>query len=274
MTNITDNFASVGNGGSEGGSDVKGEFVVTTYYKFVDLPHYEDIRVKLLSFCNKNNIKGTILLAREGINSTVAGRRADIDNFYKFITSISEFTDLTFKESFCDFIPFQRMKVKLKKEIVTIKEGDLDLTERGTYLDAEAWDKMLANPEAIIVDTRNDFEYKYGTFENAINPKTERFSEIGAWVDHNLTDADKGRPIVMFCTGGIRCEKSTALMKRKGFKNVYHLEGGILGYFEEKSQGKKPHKWQGSCFVFDDRIALNPDLTRVEDVVDERSKPK
>jgi UPF0176 protein len=274
MTKITNNFTSVGNSGSKSSAEAKDKFVVTTYYKFVDLPHYEDIRVKLLSFCNKNNIKGTILLAREGINSTVTGTRTDIDNFYGFITSIPEFADLTFKESFCDFIPFKRMKVKLKKEIVTIKEGDLDLTERGTYLDAEAWDEMLADPEAIIVDTRNDFEYRYGTFENAINPKTERFSEIGAWVDHNLTDADKERPIVMFCTGGIRCEKSTALMKRKGFKNVYHLEGGILGYFEEKERGKKSHKWQGSCFVFDDRIALKPDLTRVEDVVDERSKPK
>jgi UPF0176 protein len=270
MTQITDNFASVGKTGSK----IKNDFVVTTYYKFVDLPRYEDIRVKLLSFCNKNNIKGTILLAREGINSTVTGTREDIDKFYAFITSIPEFTDLTFKESFCDFIPFKRMKVKLKKEIVTIKEDGLDLTERGIYLDAEAWDDMLANPEAIVVDTRNDFEFKYGTFENAVNPETERFSEIGAWADNNLSDSDKERPIVMFCTGGIRCEKSTALMKSKGFKNVYHLEGGILGYFEGKKQSKKPHKWQGSCFVFDDRIALNPDLTRVEDVVDERSKPE
>jgi UPF0176 protein len=235
-------------------------FVVTTYYKFVELSDLETIRAKLLKFCLQNAIKGTILLAQEGVNSTMTGSRAAIDKFYEFIKSIPEFSDLTFKESFAEIIPFKKLKVKIRKEIVTFKLG-LDMKQVGERLDAAAWEEMIARKDAIVIDTRNDYEVVFGTFKNAINPKTRNFTDLPDWVERNLADVDRNRPVAMFCTGGIRCEKSTAYMKQIGFKNVYHLNGGILQYLEDSKN--KNNMWQGKCFIFDDRIAVDDKLQAI-----------
>jgi UPF0176 protein len=234
------------------------KFVVTTFYKFVALLDFEDRRVKFIKFCNDHKIKGTILLAKEGVNATLTGTREAIDEFYKFITSMSEFSDMEFKESFSDYMPFSKMKVRLKPEIVRLKIKDLDMSKVGEYLDAKEWDDLISKKETILIDTRNDYEVIFGTFKNARNPKTRNFSDLPEWVERNLRGVDKETPIAMFCTGGIRCEKSTAFMKHVGFKNVYHLKGGILKYLED-TQGRE-NMWQGRCFVFDDRVAVDSEL--------------
>lgn len=235
------------------------QFVVTTFYKFVDLPDFEERKVKFVKFCKENNIKGTILLGLEGVNSTLTGAREDIDAFYKFITSMPEFSDLDFKESFCPYMPFRKLKVRLKHEIVKIDVNGLSLKERGRYLNAKEWNDLIKNPATKVIDTRNDYEVVFGTFQNAIDPKIRNFSDLPEWVESNFKDTPKDTPIAMFCTGGIRCEKSTAWMLEQGYTNVYHLEGGILKYFEETKDSE--NLWNGRCFVFDDRVAVNKDLT-------------
>lgn len=237
-------------------------FVVTTFYKFVKLIDLPELKLQLLKFCNEAKIKGTILIAEEGINSTITGSREAIDNFYKFIKSIPEFSDLTFKESISEFPPFRKMKVKIKHEIVTFKV-DLDINNRGEYLTPEEWDKYLDKEDVLVIDTRNDYEVALGTFKNAIDPKTKAFTDLPNWVKENLTEEHKEKTILMFCTGGIRCEKSTAYMKQQGFRKVYHLEGGILKYLENTKNTS--NNWHGSCFIFDDRSALTSDLTALEE---------
>lgn len=238
------------------------QFVVTTFYKFIHLDDCTELKLQLHKICNELNIKGTILLASEGINATLSGERQEIDEFYNIITTFPQFTDLEFKESSNEEKPFKRMKVRLKKEIVTFKVKDLDMSKCGHYLNAEEWDQKLQDPKAIIIDTRNYYEVAFGTFKNAIDPKTHHFSQLPQWISENLIDADKDRPILMFCTGGIRCEKSTAYMLQQGFKQVYHLKGGVLQYFKESKN--KNHMWQGECFVFDERLAVDAKLHPVE----------
>jgi UPF0176 protein len=238
-------------------------FIVTTFYKFVALTDLPELKLQLIKFCRENEIKGTILIAEEGINSTVTGTRESIDKFYTFIKSIDQFDDLEFKESLNAYMPFKRLKIKIRKEIVTFKVGVDAAKNSGVALNADEWDKLLATPEAIVIDTRNDYEVAFGTFKGAINPKTRVFTELPNWVENNLTDNDKEKPVLMFCTGGIRCEKSTAYMKQIGFKKVYHLKGGVLKYLEDTNN--RNQNWLGTCFVFDDRLALNPDLTPTQD---------
>jgi len=237
---------------------------IRAFYRFVELPNFERLKKPFDQFCKANQMKGTILLAHEGINSTISAPKEIMEKFWKFLDQDPRFATMPYKESYADFSPFERMRVRLKKEIVRMGVEDLNLDKRGEYLKAEEWDKAISDPETIVIDTRNDYEYAYGTFENAINPKTSDFREFPEWVEKNL-DPQKHKKIAMFCTGGIRCEKSTALLKNKGFDKVYHLDGGILQYFEDK-QNKK-HKWKGSCFVFDDRIAVTPDLKPVEGII-------
>ncbi len=236
--------------------------VVTTFYRFVDLPDYEEIREKLLAFCNAHDLKGTILLAREGINSTTSGSRTSINALYDYFNADPRFKDMTYKESFVqgDY-PFQKMKVRLKKEIVALKVDGLDPNEQvGTYVKSDQWDDLIHDPDVAVIDTRNFYEYAVGTFENAINPNTKYFRDLPEWVAENL-DPKKNKKVAMFCTGGIRCEKSTSLLKHMGFENVYHLEGGILQYLEDK-QGED-HSWKGDCFVFDDRSCVTDKLEPV-----------
>jgi UPF0176 protein len=233
------------------------KYHIRAFYRFVDLENYQKLKKPFDQFCKAHDMKGTILLASEGINATVSAHKEVMEKFFYFLNQDIRFKDMKFKESYSDFHPFERMKVRLKKEIVRLNVEELDLNSRGEYIKGEEWDRLLDDPEVITIDTRNDYEVAIGTFKNAINPNTKDFKEFPKWVDENL-DPKKHKKIAMFCTGGIRCEKSTALLKQKGFKNVYHLDGGILQYFEDTKNKNK--SWEGKCFVFDDRIAVDENL--------------
>ncbi|MEO1163836.1 MAG: rhodanese-related sulfurtransferase [Chloroflexota bacterium] len=232
--------------------------VISAFYKFVDLPDYHDLKQPLLDLCNENGVYGTILIASEGINATIAGTHAGMTAVLESLMDDPRFADMTVKKSYADFIPFQKMKVRYKKEIVRLKVDGIDPLERvGTYVDPEEWNQLISDPDVIVIDTRNDYEVKIGTFENAINPETRSFHELPEYVAENL-DPTKHKKVAMFCTGGIRCEKATAFMLGQGFENVYHLNGGILRYLEEMPEEES--KWQGECFVFDDRISVDHKL--------------
>ena len=233
---------------------------VCAMYRFVDLPQYESLREPLLSEMLRHDIKGTLLLASEGINGTVSGTQNDIDALLAWLKAMPEFADLGYKFSFDESQPFYRTKVKLKKEIVTMGVEGIDPKQVvGTYVQAKDWNALISDPEVLLIDTRNDYEVEIGTFEGAINPSTETFREFPDYVGAHL-DPEKHKKVAMFCTGGIRCEKSTAYLKEQGFDEVYHLEGGILKYLEEVP--KEETMWKGDCFVFDNRVAVNHDLEK------------
>lgn len=235
------------------------KIVVAALYKFAALPDYREKKSPLLHHCLKNGIKGTLLLASEGINGTVAGTRAAIDSLLAYIKSDPRLADLDHKESYCDNQPFYRTRVKLKKEIVTLGVPGIDPTKTvGTYVNPQDWNELISDPDVLVVDTRNNYEVGIGTFKNAINPETTTFREFPEFVQNKLK-ANKDQKIAMFCTGGIRCEKSTAFMLQQGFKNVFHLKGGILKYLEEIPAENS--LWEGECFVFDNRVAVNKDLS-------------
>ena len=237
----------------------QGKFKVVTFYKFVPLDNLQDLRVRLLRAMLQGEVKGSILLASEGINATVAGEEKGIHLFSSFLRDFEEFKDITFKVSYCDFPPFKRTKVRLKSEIVTFKKDDLDISDVGEYLDSKRWDDLIKDKDTLLIDSRNDYEVLLGSFKNSVNPDIKNFSEFADWVDKNLHSADKDTKIATFCTGGIRCEKSTSYLKSKGFKNVYHLQGGVLKYLEDKKD-EQDSMWEGSCYVFDDRVAVDAKL--------------
>lgn len=236
------------------------QFVIAALYKFVALPDFKALREPLLEYCRAKNIKGTLLLAHEGINGTVAGTREAINDLLNYLKQDPRLAELDHKESYeCDQ-PFYRMKVKLKKEIVTMGVEDIDPnTDVGTYVEARNWNELISQDDVILVDTRNYYEYDIGTFKGAVNPKTETFRELPEYVAEHL-NPQKHKKVAMFCTGGIRCEKSTAYMKKLGFDEVYHLKGGILKYLEEVPESES--LWQGECFVFDNRVAVNHQLEK------------
>jgi len=229
-------------------------YIVTTFYKFVVIKDCDEMKLQLKRFCTNNQILGTILLAEEGVNSTIIGSREAINSFYAFMESIPEFTQMEYKESVADNAPFKKLKVKIKPEIVTFNMPMLDASKVGKHLNAEEWDEIISRKDAIVIDCRNDYEVVFGTFKNAIDPKTRKFTELPDWIERNVPADDKNIPIAMFCTGGVRCEKSTAYMRSLGYENVYHLKGCILQYLEERKD--QDHLWQGKCFVFDDRIMV------------------
>lgn len=234
--------------------------VVCALYKFVSLPHFESIRAPLLAMMEQAEIKGTLLLASEGINGTVAGTQEAIEALLVWLNSQNGLDNIVHKLSFDDEMPFYRTKVKLKNEIVTMGVEGIDpLKVVGTYVKPQDWNALISDPDVILVDTRNDYEVQIGTFKNAINPVTETFREFPEYVKQNL-DPAKHKKVAMFCTGGIRCEKSTAYLKEQGFDEVYHLEGGILKYLEEVKAEES--LWEGECFVFDNRVAVNHDLKK------------
>lgn len=236
------------------------QIVVAALYKFVSLPDFEALREPLLNFCLAQGLKGTLLLAHEGINGTVAGTRAAIDALQAYLIKDPRFVGIEYKEAFDDAQAFYRMKVKLKKEIVTMGVENIDPTQdAGTYVEPKDWNALISDPDVVLVDTRNYYEYNIGTFVGAINPQTTTFREFPAFVAQNL-DRIQHKKIAMFCTGGIRCEKSTAYMKQQGFAEVYHLKGGILKYLEEIPE--QTSLWQGECFVFDNRVAVNHQLEK------------
>lgn len=239
-------------------------YLTAAFYLFVDLPDYVARRQVLIDFCERHNVKGMILLAREGINSTIAGRPEDVHAVLAYLRSDPKFSTLQHKESWSDLPPFHRMKVRLKKEIVTMGVPGISPTNMaGTYVKPSDWNALISDPEVVLIDTRNDYEVELGTFSGAIDPKIKTFSELVKWVDEaEVLAAQTGKKpkVAMFCTGGIRCEKSTALMRTKGFDEVYHLEGGILKYLEEIPP--EHSQWNGECFVFDDRVSVDHHLQR------------
>lgn len=234
--------------------------VVCALYKFATLEKFEDLRQPLLDVMLDNAVTGTLLLAQEGINGTIAGNREGIDVVLKWLRQDPRLAELDSKESLSDVMPFKRTKVKLKKEIVTMGVEGIDpLRVVGTYVDPKDWNALISDPDVLLIDTRNDYEYQVGTFKDAINPKTDSFREFPAYIaDHVLPK--KPKKVAMFCTGGIRCEKSTAYLKEQGIDEVYHLKGGILKYLEYVDEAES--LWQGECFVFDDRVTVNHQLER------------
>ncbi|MCX7553749.1 rhodanese-related sulfurtransferase [Marinicella sp. S1101] len=234
--------------------------VVSALYHFVRLENFQELHQPLLDVMKQNQVKGTLLLANEGINGTIAGNQAGIDAVKDFLRQDSRLAQVDSKESYTDTMPFYRSKVKLKKEIVTMGVEGIDPNEVvGTYVKPEEWNDLISDPEVVLVDTRNDYEYQIGSFKNAINPNTETFREFPEYVKQNL-NPKKHKKVAMFCTGGIRCEKSTAYLKEQGFDEVYHLQGGILKYLEKVPSNDT--LWQGECFVFDNRVAVNHDLEK------------
>ncbi len=231
---------------------------VCALYKFARLEDFQSLRQPLLDLMARHHIRGTLLLAAEGINGTVAGTRKSIDELLCFLQSDPRLTELECKLSFSDTNPFCRAKVRLKKEIVTLGVAEIDPRNTvGTYVDPKDWNELISDPDTVLIDTRNDYEISIGTFKNARNPNTESFRQFPEYVEKNL-DPSRHRKIAMFCTGGIRCEKSTAYLKELGFEDVYHLKGGILKYLEEVPA--EDSLWEGECFVFDNRVAVNHDL--------------
>jgi UPF0176 protein len=232
--------------------------VVAALYKFVSLPDYKQIRPLLLKICNDNQVKGTLLLAEEGINGTIAGTRQGIDAVLAYLHSDIRFDSLEYKESFATEMPFYRMKVRLKKEIVTLGVPTVDPTKVvGTYVDPKDWNALISDPDVIVIDTRNDYEYGIGTFRGALDPKTKTFREFPQYVRTNL-NKNKHKKVAMFCTGGIRCEKASSFMLQEGFEEVYHLKGGILKYLE--TIPPEESLWDGECFVFDHRVTVQHGL--------------
>ncbi len=236
------------------------KIIVTALYHFVRLENYQQLRQPLLDVMLANNVRGTLLLADEGINGTIAGNRQATQNVLQWLRNDDRLKDFDSKESLTDEMPFYRTKVKLKKEIVTMGITGIDPNNKvGRYIKPQDWNELISDPETLLIDTRNDYEVQIGTFKNAINPKTNTFREFPDYIKNNY-DPKKHKKIAMFCTGGIRCEKSTAFLKEQGFEDVFHLQGGILKYLEEVPQEES--LWQGECFVFDNRVAVNHDLQK------------
>ncbi len=238
------------------------KFLTVAFYHFAEILNYQAFQGPLLKFCNKQNIKGTILLADEGINGTVSGQKDAVLALIQYIKYDKIFNDkfntLSYKESWASANPFYRMKVRLKKEIVALGVKGISPTKKvGQYIKPEEWNQLLQDPEVVVIDTRNDYEFDIGTFKNAVNPKTKTFREFPKFVENKL-DPKQHKKVAMFCTGGIRCEKATSLMLEKGFQEVYHLQGGILKYLETVPE--KESLWQGECFVFDQRVAVKHNL--------------
>ncbi|MDL0431325.1 rhodanese-related sulfurtransferase [Marinobacter sp. TBZ242] len=238
------------------------DVVVCALYKFAVLNDYKTLRQPLLDLMLEKDVHGTLLLAREGINGTIAGSREGVDAIRNWLDADERFHGIDYKESFVDIQPFKRTKVKLKKEIVTMGVEGIDPKRIvGTYVEPREWNDLISDPDVLVVDTRNQYEVEIGTFQHARNPATDTFREFPEYVKENL-DPSKHKKVAMFCTGGIRCEKSTAFLKEQGFDEVYHLKGGILRYLEEVPESQS--LWKGECFVFDDRVTVNHKLERGE----------
>jgi UPF0176 protein len=233
-------------------------YCVAALYHFTRLADYEQLKEPLQNMSDMLGIKGTLMLAYEGINGTVAGRDDAISELLEFLRADLRLTDLEHKESRAEEMPFYRMKVRLKREIVTMGVEGVDPNEVvGTYVDPKDWNDLIADPDVVLIDTRNDYEVEIGTFKGALNPDTQTFREFPQWVEDNRDNLKKPK-VAMFCTGGIRCEKASSFMKQNGFEDVYHLKGGILKYLE--TQPAEESLWEGDCFVFDQRVAVKHGL--------------
>lgn len=237
-------------------------FLVAALYRFAALPGFRELRAPLAKFCCGHGIRGTLLLAHEGINGTVAGSRPAIEALVAHLRAMPELAGLDVKYSGAAAIPFHRMKVRLKREIVTMGVDGIDPARHaGTYVPAADWNALISDPATVVIDTRNDYETGLGTFRGAIAPGTASFSDFPRWAEAHR-DELVGRKVAMFCTGGIRCEKATAYMRSLGLDEVFHLEGGILKYLEEVPE--RESLWQGECFVFDERVSVTHALREGE----------
>ncbi len=233
---------------------------ICALYKFTRLDDFEEIQGSLKTFLDSLNIRGTLLLAKEGVNGTIAGDNDSIMKSLDYLQKDERLSSLEYKLSYSEKPPFKRLKVKLKKEIVTLGVSNIDpIFSSGTYVKPADWNELINDPEVVLIDTRNNYEYEIGSFKGAINPNTETFREFPSYTKNNL-EKYRNKKIAMFCTGGIRCEKSTAYLKSEGFENVYHLQGGILKYLEEVEEVES--LWDGECFVFDDRVAVKHNLEK------------
>lgn len=234
--------------------------VIAALYKFAEIENVPAFADSLKSVMLDRSIKGTIIVAPEGINGTISGVRADMDYVLGFIKSDSRFHDIEHKESFMGEHPFKRCKVKQKSSLIPLGAEVNPRDKVGTYVDWQEWNRLIENPDVLVIDTRNNYEVEIGRFKNAIDPETEVFSELPEYVERNLA-ANKSKPIAMYCTGGIRCEKFSSYLLEQGFDKVYHLKGGILKYLEEVPESE--NLFEGECFVFDDRRAVDAKLNSV-----------
>lgn len=232
--------------------------VVATFYKFVSVEDCVALQRSLQTLCAQAHLRGTILIAQEGINATVSGSEIGMAQLLDWLHGDPRFSDLPVKTALAETHPFSRMKVKIKREIVTLGQPDADPTQQvGTYISPQAWNQLITDPDVVLVDARNDYEVNIGTFRGAINPHTDSFRELPEYVQTHL-DPQQHKKVAMFCTGGIRCEKATAYLLNQGFEEVYHLHGGILKYLEEVPEDQS--LWQGECFVFDERVTVRHGL--------------
>ncbi|MDF1717984.1 MAG: rhodanese-related sulfurtransferase [Antarcticimicrobium sp.] len=233
-------------------------YTIAALYHFTRFPDPAALKPALLELCLAHDVKGTLLLAREGINGTIAGPRAGIDAVLAHIRALPGCSDLEWKEAVSDHPPFPRMKVRLKREIVTMGQPDVDPRAKvGHYVEPQDWNDLIRSPDVALIDTRNDYEVAIGTFEGAVDPETDSFRDFPAWWEANKERFHNKR-IAMFCTGGIRCEKSTNFLLGQGVEEVFHLKGGILRYLEEMPAENS--SWQGECFVFDNRVSVGHGL--------------
>ncbi len=229
-------------------------FLVVALYKFAPITAPLRVCEHLNSVCERLGVRGTLLIATEGLNGTLAGPVGGMRELLAEIRATPGFADIVHKEAAADIIPFQRLKVRVKNEIVTMRRpGISPLDQVGTYVPPEAWNDLISRPDVTIIDTRNSFEFDHGTFEGAVDPETVSFAEFPEWIEEK-SDLKKDQPVAMFCTGGIRCEKATSFLLKEGFTEVYHLEGGILRYLNEVPKAES--LWRGECFVFDERVSV------------------
>lgn len=235
---------------------------ILSFYSFTKIDQLDILLQKTLLIGKKKLIRGTILIATEGFNGSISGGLKDLELLVNEIKKLTNAQDINVKVNYAPKHPFQKLRVKIKKEIISMGIGDIDTnTLKGEYVDAKHWDDFLNQQDVVLIDTRNDYEILSGTFVNAVNPNTKTFKQFPKWALDN-EDILQGKKIAMYCTGGIRCEKSTAYLKQIGFKDVYHLKGGILQYLEDtKNQN---NLWQGECFVFDDRVEVTNELSPAE----------
>lgn len=231
---------------------------ILSFYSFVNICEKDILLSKILLISKKKFVKGTILLATEGFNGSICGSAENVKLVLDNLIELTGATDINVKENFSNTMPFDKMKVKLKKEIVTLGIEDIDPKHfKGTYIETKDWDEFIRKEEVILIDTRNDYEVEIGSFEGAVNPSTETFRELPKWISENI-DNLKNKKVAMYCTGGIRCEKSTALLRKLGHSEVYHLKGGILQYLEDTKNVN--NLWKGNCFVFDNRMSVDINL--------------
>lgn len=243
-------------------TQTENNIAILSFYTFTKINEPEILQPQILYRAKKKCIYGTVLIASEGLNGSISGREDDLNYLIDEMRNLTGAREISVKVNYCDKQPFSKVKVKLKKEIVSLGYGDLDVENlKGKYIETEDWADFIRRDDVITIDTRNDYEVKVGTFEGAVDPKTATFREFPEWTKNNMSIL-KNKKVAMFCTGGIRCEKSTALLKDMGIKEVYHLKGGILQYLEDTQNAS--NAWRGECFVFDDRGAVSSDLSPSE----------